>query len=354
MRLTISRKAVPYLSLLLIPVTLLLEYLHADPVLIFIASAAAIVPLAWFMGRATESLSATMGAGIGGFLNATFGNAAELIIALMALREGLYDVVKASITGSIVGNILLILGISFLAGGLRFDIQTFNPTAAGMGSTLLLLSIAGLVVPAAFHYLLKGVTPAIERDLSLEISIVLFATYLLSLIFSLKTHRDLFGGKGREEPDWGRGMAVTVLLASTLFVVLMGEILISTLKPFALRLGVTDTFLGVVLVAIVGNAAEHSTAVVAAIKNKMDLSVTIAIGSSIQIALFVAPVLVFSSYLLGRPMDLVFTPFEIVSLSLSVLILDSVASDGESHWMEGVMLISTYLILAIAFYLLPA
>jgi Ca2+:H+ antiporter len=325
----------------------------------FAASALAIIPLAGLMGEATEQLSRHVGAGVGGLLNASFGNAAELIIAVMALKEGLHGVVKASITGSIIGNILLVLGLSMVAGGLRYERQRFNSTAAGMGACLLVLSAVGLVVPALFHYTVVGQGVTVEQELSLEIAVVLFAIYALSLVFSLKTHRHLFTGntEGRDvdaHERWTFRKALIVLFIATGGIALMSELLVGAVEPAAARLGLTQLFVGVILVALVGNAAEHSTAIMVAVKNQMDLALSIAVGSSLQIALFVAPVLVFISYGFQAPLDLIFSPFEVAAVGMSVLIVGFVAMDGESHWMEGVMLLGVYVILAVAFFFLPA
>lgn len=345
--------------LLFIPVTVALAVLKADPLFVFATSALAIIPLAGLLGRATEHLTTHVGAGVGSVLNASLGNAAELIIALAALREGLHDVVKASLTGSILGNILLVLGAAMIAGGLKHERQKFNQTAAGMGSSLLLLAAVGLIIPALFHLTAADRGTAIERELSLEIAIVLFIIYGLSLTFSLKTHRHLFVGAAHDAEDlgerpWNCRTSVTVLTAVAILIGVMSEILVGAIEPTAHRLGLTQVFVGVILVALVGNAAEHSTAVLVAVKNKMDLALGIAVGSSLQIALLVAPVLVFASYLFGTPLDLIFTPFEVAAVTVSVLILGFVAMDGESHWMEGVMLVGVYAMLAIAFYFLPA
>ena len=345
--------------LVFVPVTIALEIFHGDPLLIFISAGFAIIPLAGLLGRATEHVTTYVGAGIGALLNASLGNAAELIIALVALRAGLHDVVKASLTGSILGNILLVLGVSMFAGGVKFERQKFNPTAAGMGASLLLLAAVGLIVPALFHFTAAERGIGIERQLSLTIALILFAIYALSLLFTLKTHRHLFAGEAHNasdlgEPPWTMSASIIVLTVATCLVALMSEMLIGALEPAAQRLGLTQVFVGVILVALVGNAAEHSTAVLMAIKNKMDLAYGIAVGSSIQIALLVAPMLVFASYLFGAPLDLIFTPFEVVAVTISVLIVGFVALDGESNWMEGVMLVGVYLILAIAFFFLPA
>jgi Ca2+:H+ antiporter len=346
------------LLLIFFPVALVAEWIHAPAPWVFAASAAAIIPLAAFMGRATEHLSGRMGPGIGGLLNATFGNAAELIIALMALRAGLYDVVKASITGSIIGNILLVLGLAVLAGGIRHQRQTFNRTSAGIGATLLALSAVGLVVPAIFHHIVQGTAAARERQMSLEIAIVLFSLYLASLVFSLKTHRHLYGGDQVAEAHgnvdaWPVRKSVIVLAAATGAVAVMSEALVGAVSATATAFGFSEVFVGVILVAIIGNAAEHSTAVLVAMKNQMDLAVNIAIGSSIQVALFVAPVLLFASYAFGRPMDLVFTTFEVLSVTIAAGVATLVAMDGESNWMEGAQLLGVYAILGLAFYFLP-
>lgn len=361
-----------YLLLVFVPVTLALEFvlgMHGTP--IFVAACLAIIPLAGLMGRATEQLAHHVGAGLGGLLNATFGNAAELIIAGFALHAGLYDVVKASITGSIIGNVLLVFGLSALLGGLKHPVQKFNRTAASLGGTMLVLSAIGLVIPAIFHAV-ANVPPSTEFTLSRDIAIVLMASYALMLLFSLRTHQHLYIGDsaaaektsgaahGAEASD-GAGSppsarsAFVLLVASAATVGLMSEMLVGAIEPAAEDLGMSEIFVGVILVAIVGNAAEHSTAILVALKNKMDLSVNIAVGSSIQIALFAAPLLVFLSYVIGpRPMDLVFTPFEVVAVGLSVGIIALITHDGESHWMEGVQLLAVYVMLGMGFWFLPA
>jgi len=345
--------------LVFIPISIGLELIHADPLAVFVCSGLAIIPLAGFLGRATEHLSSHVGEGIGGLLNASLGNAAELIIALFALRNGLHDVVKASLTGSILGNILLVLGAAMIAGGMKYERQKFNQTAAGMGASLLLLAAVGLIIPALFHLTAASQGAAVERELSLEIAIVLFAIYVLSLVFSLKTHRHVYTREEHDSGDlgetpWTKTKSTVVLGVVTVLIAVMSETLVGALEPAAHRLGMTQLFVGVVMVALVGNAAEHSTAVLVAMKNKMDLAFSIAVGSSLQIALLVAPLLVFASYLFGKPLDLIFTPFEVAAVTISVLIVGFVAMDGESHWMEGVMLVGVYAMLALAFFFLPA
>ncbi len=349
--------------LIFVPLTIAGEYFfHFSPTILFLFSCVSIIPLAGWLGKATEHLAEKTGEGIGGLLNATFGNAAELIIALMALNAGLYDVVKASITGSIIGNLLLVLGASFLAGGLKHKTQKFNPSGARTMGTMLTLASIGLIAPALFHYFGGNILPNKEADLSFEIAIVLLATYLLSLVFSLKTHKQFFTGEAAEAAElsegkhgaWSVRKSVTVLAVATIFIAWMSEILVGTVEYAAHAMGLTSVFVGVIVVAIIGNAAEHSTAISVAIKNRMDLSLGIAIGSSIQVALFVAPMLVLASYVIGsRPMDLVFTPIEILVIALAALITEQIDSDGESNWLEGVQLLSVYVIFALVFYFLP-
>jgi len=354
------------LLLLFIPVALVLEYVvHASALAIFLTSAAAIIPLAALMGRATERLAERLGEGVGGLLNATFGNAAELIIAIVALRAGLFDLVKASITGSIIGNVLLVFGASSLYGGIKFERQTFNRTAAALSVTLLVLSAISLVVPAIFHLIVPTTERVTEHTLSLEISFVLLLTYALSLVFSLRTHSHLYVGESSASADEASGepapathsprRAVVLLLAATVGVAVMSELLVGAVEETARQFGLNDVFVGVILVAFIGNAAEHSSAILMAGRNKMDAAMTIAVGSSIQVALFVAPVLVLLSYLIApAPMDLRFTTLEVVAVGIAVWIMSIIAQDGESHWMEGVQLLAVYLILALAFFWLPS
>lgn len=350
------------LLLVFVPAAFVAEFaVHAPATVVFVVSCLAVIPLAGTMGHATEELAERMGEGVGGLLNATFGNAAELIIAVIALRAGLFDLVKASITGSIIGNILLVFGLSTLVGGLRYQTQSFNATAAAAGTTLLVLSVVGLLVPGVFHAIVGNTARAAEHDLSLRISIVLVITYALSLVFTLKTHRYLYVGDVTPEDDEPGDVhpgplwkPVAVLAAATAGIAFMAEFLVGAATETARALGWSEIFVGVIVVAIIGNAAEHSTAVMMAVKNKMDVAINIAVGSSIQVALFVAPVLVLLSYAVApRPMDLVFSRLEVVAIAVSVLIMGYVAADGESHWMEGVQLLAVYAILGIAFFFLP-
>jgi Ca2+:H+ antiporter len=344
-----------------VPVALVLKWVApANHTAIFVASVLAILPLAACIGRATEVLADRLGGGIGGLLNATFGNAAELIIGALALREGLIDLVKASLTGSIIGNILLVFGAAAFVGGLKHPTQHFNRTAAGMGTTMLLLSVIGLVVPAVFHRLAMGSGSGVELKLDTEIAVVLFLTYGASLVFTLRTHRELYGVSADHDHASGDRSkmsvkrAVIMLVASTAAVAVVSELLVTSVSETARDLGMTNLFVGVVIVALVGNAAEHFSAVVLAADNKMDAAIGIAVGSSTQIALFVAPALIFLSYVIApQPMDLLFTTFELVAIGLSVLSIAFIAHDGETNWMEGVQLLAVYMILSLGFFFLP-
>ncbi|HXA10104.1 MAG TPA: calcium/proton exchanger [Chthoniobacterales bacterium] len=354
------------LDLLLVagPVAIALRYVPAwrNETLLFLVAAIAIVPLAGWMGRATEQLAARSGSGIGGLLNATFGNAAELIIGLVALSKGLTGVVKASIAGSIIGNLLLVLGASLLVGGLRHPKQTFNQTAARVSATSLGLAGIALLIPTVFHVAAAGPsagrTATIEARLSVAIVLVLFLTYFLSLLFHLVTHRELFEGSSLagqdDETPWPLWQSVTALAIATAFVAWLSEFLVGSIEAARRTLGLPEIFVGVVVIAFVGNAAEHSTAVWSAWKNKMDLSLGIATGSSLQMALFVTPVLVLASYGFGRPMNLEFSLPEIASIIFSIWIVGKISGDGESNWYEGVQLLAVYVIIALLFFFLPA
>ena len=346
----------------LVPLAVGLRFLVPDQhVWIFLVAGLAIVPLAGWMGKATEHLADRTGEGIGGLLNATFGNMAEIIIAIMALREGLTEIVKASITGSIIGNALLVLGASMLGGGLKFRIQTYNPAGARTRATQLTLAAIALVIPALYHQLAGGDAVVREGALSVEISVLLLVVYGLALVFSLHTHTPYFTREaaeaGRLEAShaaWSVRRSLAVLIGATGVVSWMAEILVGSVEPAAETLGMTEVFVGVIVVAVVGNAAEHSTAILMALEDRMDLALGISIGSATQIALFAAPVLVLLSYVIGpRPLDLVFTPAEVAAVGLSVLIVGQVAEDGESNWLEGVQLLAVYGILALMFYFLP-
>ena len=359
----------PYLLVPFIPLAVALELGHAAAGLIFFSAALGVIPTAALMGRATEEVAARSGPGIGGLLNVTFGNAPELIIALFALEAGLQEVVKASIIGSILGNILLVMGAAMLAGGLTGGrkVQRFDRTAANVQSLMLFLAAAALVMPAIFELVEGQGLPGIEQervnfdstveDLSLAVAIVLIATYLLGLLFSLRTHSELFNphsdGDEAHDDTWGWSIRTSViaLAIAGIAVGVMSEILVGSIEAASDSIGLSQFFIGVIVVAIVGNAAEHWVAVLVAIKDKMDLSVNIAIGSSAQVALFVAPVLVITSFFLGPgPMPLVFNGFEIAAIVLGVLVAYQVTNEGESNWFEGVQLLALYAILGLTFY----
>ncbi|MBA2481616.1 MAG: calcium/proton exchanger [Planctomycetes bacterium] len=352
--------------LVFIPIAAYQEFIGHNHTWIFIASCLAIIPAAGWMGRATEHLAERTGDGIGGLLNATFGNAAELIIALIALHAGMYDVVKASITGSIIGNLLLVLGAACFAGGLKHPNLPFNAKGVSSYSSMVFLAAASLVAPATFHHLGGESIHDKELSLSLVIAIVLIITYGCSLLFSLHTHRQLFTGSSAQAAEvedeaagthWSVKKAISVLVGATVVLSILAEWMVGSVTHAATAFGMTNVFVGVIIVAIVGNAAEHSTAILMAMKKRMDLAVGIALGSSIQIALFVAPVLVFASYFIGPesagPMDLVFTTAEVLAIILAVLVTEQVVGDGESNWLEGVQLLSVYIIIGVLFYFLP-
>jgi Ca2+:H+ antiporter len=353
----------PYLLVPLIPIAVALDIAGSPAGLVFAAAALGIIPTAALMGRATEELAARSGPGIGGLLNVTFGNAPELIIALFALGQGLHEVVKASIVGSIIGNILLVLGAAMLAGGIGRERQTFSRTGAGVQTSMLLLAAAALLMPAIFVLVEgKGLPrPGAEivnygstvEHLSLAVAAVLIVTYGIGLVFSLRTHRDLFNPEYGDEDSWGwsaRTSVIALAIAGVL-VGVMSEVLVSSISDASKAVGLSEFFIGVIVVAIVGNAAEHWVAVLVALKDKMDLSVNIAIGSSAQVALFVAPVLVLASFFIGpHPLALVFNGFELGAILIAILIANYVTQDGESTWFEGVQLLAVYLVFGIAFY----
>src|SRR3954453_4952426 len=359
-------RPVHYLGLF-IPVAVGLELADASSVLIFSAASLGVIPCAAVMGEATEAIAARTGPGIGGLLNVTFGNAPELIIAFFALLEGLQEVVKASLVGSGLGNSPLVLGASMLVGGWKRERQTFNRTAAHTQAGMLLLAAAALITPAVFQLIHGGGLPQVSELrhdfgsdielLSLGVAIILILSYVAGLWFSLKTHRDLFNVGHDEDADtpsgtWSTRKSVILLAIAGAFVGVMSEILVGSIEEASKQIGLSEFFVGVFIVAIVGNAAEHYVAVVVAHKNKMDLAVNIAIGSSAQIALFVAPVLVLLSFAFGDfPMALVFNGYELVGLMSAVLIANFLASEGESTWFEGVQLLALYAVLGFVFFL---
>ncbi len=325
----------------------------------FIFCAIALIPLARIMGEATEVIAHKLGSGLGGLMNASFGNAAELIIALAALRSGHTGVVKASITGAVLGNLLLVLGAAILAGGLKREKQTFNATAALSGSAMMFLALTAMIVPDLFHLARGDAALPHLKPLSIGISIILLLMYALSLLFSLRTHAHIYAGEDEEGeaehelPQWSTGKATAYLLLATGGVVVVAEFLVHAIEDAIQSFGFTHTFVGVIIIAIVGNAAEHSTAILMAMKNKMDLAFNIAFESSKQIALFVAPVLVLLSIPLGQDLTLEFTHMEVLGMAVGIGATTLIGLDGESNWLEGAMLLGVYAILGITFYFIP-
>src|SRR3954451_19543439 len=353
----------PYWLVPFIPIAIGLDVAGANATTIFFASALGVIPTAPLMGRATEELATRSGPGIGGLLNVTFGNAPELIIALFALGEGLHEVVKASIIGSIIRNILLVLGAAMFFGGLGRDEQKFRITSASAQTSMLMLAAAALLMPAIFELVEgKGLpAPGAEsihyggtvEHLSLAVAIVLIGTYVVGLFFSLKTHRDLFNPEYEDEDTWGWSTrkSIAALAIAGVLVGVMSEVLVGSITEASESVGLSEFFIGVIVVAIVGNAAEHWVAVLVAMKDKMDLAVNIAVGSSAQVALFVAPILVIASYFIGPyPLALVFNGFELGAILLAVLVGNHVTGDGESTWFEGVQLLAVYFVFGLAFY----
>ena len=365
-RFLLSGDGWPYLLVPFIPIAVALELSDTSAALVFTASALGVIPTAALMGRATEELAARSGPGIGGLLNVTFGNAPELIIAFFALREGLHEVVKASLVGSILGNILLVMGAAMFVGGLRRDRQKFEATAANAQSLMLLLASVALVMPAIYELVIGGSLPSpTERNdrfptdletMSALVAVVLLGGYMAGLWFSLKSHRDLFNPSHGEDDHvgehvWTVRRSVIALAIAGVAVGLMSEILVGSIEEASEGIGLSPFFVGIIVVAIVGNAAEHWVAVYFAMRDKMDLSVNIAIGSSAQIALFVAPVLVLLSFLVRPfPMPLVFNGLELGAIFLAIIIANQVTQEGESTWFEGVQLLSVYLVLGIVFF----
>jgi Ca2+:H+ antiporter len=364
-RFLLSGTGWPYILVPFIPVAIALELAHADASIIFGASALGVIPTAALMGRATEELAARSGPGIGGFLNVTFGNAPELIIAFFALREGLHEVVKASLVGSILGNILLVMGAAMLVGGLKRERQKFDRTAAQVQSLMLLLATVALVMPAIYELVIGGALPnptdradQFPQDLetmSALVAVVLLGTYVAGLFFSLFTHRDLFNPPHGEEDHvgeaWTVRKSVIALAGAGIAVGVMSEILVGSIEEASEGIGLSPFFVGIIVVAIVGNAAEHWVAIYFAARDKMDLAVNIAIGSSAQIALFAAPVLVLLSFFVGPfPMALVFNGLELGAILMAVLIANQVTQEGESTWFEGLQLLAVYVVLGLVFY----
>jgi Ca2+:H+ antiporter len=345
--------------LLFVPAAIGAELAHAPAVVVFALSALAIVPLSGFLGRATEEIASHTGPTLGGLLNATLGNLAELIIAILALRAGLVDLVKASITGSILGNLLLVLGAAQLAGGLRHKVQRFSSALAGLSISLLVMAVIGLVIPALFHATHTDPTRDLTRRVSIGVAGLLIVGYALSLVYSMWTHKSVFG-EARDvaheshepghAPGWSPTRATVVLVTSAGFIGWLSEILVGSTEEAIKHVGMSEIFIGLIVVPIIGNAAEHSSAILMAMKNRMDLAVSIAVGSSAQVALLIAPVLVFVGLAFGKPMDLAFSTFEVVSVALAVAVAATVVRDAESNWLEGAFLLLVYGMLAVAFF----
>ncbi|MEO5815249.1 MAG: calcium/proton exchanger [Gemmatimonadaceae bacterium] len=344
--------------LIFVPAAIVAEYMHANAVLVFALAALGIVPLSGYLGKATEEISTRTGPTLGGLMNATLGNLAELIIAVLALQAGLVELVKASITGSILGNLLLVLGAAQLAGGLKHKVQRFSVALAGLSMSLLVVAVVGLVIPAVFLATHPDPSHILTRKVSVGVAGLLILGYALSLVYSMGTHRSIFGESAevaREEhasshAPWSMGKSVAVLLGSAAFVGWLSEILVGSTEQAIKGVGLSQMFVGIIIVPIIGNAAEHSSAVLMAMRNRMDLAVSIAIGSSVQVALLIAPVLVFVGLALGRPMDLAFNIFEVAAVTLAVGVATSVVRDAESHWLEGAFLLLVYGMLGVAFF----
>jgi Ca2+:H+ antiporter len=344
-----------YFLLAFVPLAIGAELFHVSPIVVFLLSAAAIIPLSGLLGNATEQLAGHAGATVGGLLNATLGNFAELVIAGFALRAGMVELVKGSITGSIIGNLLLVLGAAQLAGGLKYKTQVVNRSLAGMSSTLLVVAVIGLVLPAVFQAVHSDPARAATVRMSTWISGLLILGYLLSLVYSMWTHKAAFSEGGdvahhESLPDWSLRKSLGVLVVVAVTIAVLSEFLVSSTGEAVKSLGLSQIFVGLIVIPIIGNAAEHSSAVLMAMKNRMDLAVGIAAGSSIQVALLVAPLLVFLGVALGKPMDLAFTTMEVASVALAVAVASSVMRDSESNWLEGSFLLLAYAAIAVAFF----
>ena len=343
-----------YILLIFLPVTIVGKLMGLSDPLLFACSSLAIIPLAGIMGKSTDVIACYCGQRIGGLLNATFGNATELIIAFVAMKAGMFDVVKASLAGSVIGNILLVLGMSMLCGGIKYKTQSFNRNSINITSSMLLLSALALAIPAIFTHALpeRSLTTTFE-GLSVIIAILMLLVYVMQFVFVFVTHRQLYEetiiSDDGEKPSMSLPAAIGLLVASTICIAVLSEIFVGTVEPMAESAGLSKVFVGIILVPIIGNAAEHSSAVIMAIKNKMNAAVEIALGSSLQIILFVVPVLTLLS-LCFKPMSIVFTPFEIVSVFASVLIANRVAADCESNWLEGLQLVTVYVMIGTAFF----
>jgi Ca2+:H+ antiporter len=343
-----------YALLVFVPIAIIARLAGTSPVAVFILSALAIIPLSGVLGAATEAVAEHTSPAIGGVLSATMGNLAELIIATVALRAGLIDLVKASITGSILGNLLLVLGIALFAGGLKYKVQRFNPNLAGASSTVLLIAVFGLVVPTLFHALHPDPARVATVRMSHYVAPLLIAGYIAWLVFSLWTHSSSFeteaGPPVTVGPKWSSKKALIILLAAAIAIGVVAEVLVSATEQAVKGLGLSEFFVGLILIPIIGNAAENSSAIIMALRNRMDLALNIAVGSSIQVALLIAPLLVLLGMVFHQPMDLAFTTMEVASIGLAVLVTSSVIRDAETNWLEGVLLLLAYSVLGVAFF----
>lgn len=340
--------------LLFIPLSLVGHFLHWSASSMFLLSCLAIVPLAGYLGEATEELATYTGPKVGGFLNATFGNATELIIAFLAMRQGLFDVVKASLAGSVLGNILFVLGFSIFAGGIKYKELRFDANLGRFTSTMLLFAVIGLTIPAAFTFSLsEAAISGRFESFSVIVSAVLLGIYVVGLYYSFKTHADLYGVEHAEDvtAHWSKNRSITILALCTVFIAMESEFLVRSIEPMTAKLGISKMFVGLILIPIVGNAAEHSSAVIMALRNKMDIAIEIAVGSSLQIALFVAPLLVLLS-LFFKPMSIIFHPIELFIFAASVLIANKIVGSGRTNWLEGLLLLAIYGIVAVGFFVI--
>ena len=349
-----------YPLLIFVPISIVQYFMHVSPVWLFLSSCLSIIPLAGVMGVATEEYSKYRGQAVGGLLNATFGNATEMIIAIVAVFNGKVEIVRASLIGSIIGNLLLVFGLATLLGGLKFKEQKFNRHSAEANGSMMTISVISLLVPAIFIHNshLKDSAPSVA-NLSLAVAILLIALYIGGLIFSLKSHKSFFQdevkheGEEEEKPSMSQAQALGILLVSTLFIAFESEFLVSSIEPVVHQLHMSELFLGIILIPIIGNAAEHSTAVVMAVKNKMDISVNIAISSAAQIAMFVAPLIIIVSRWSHHPVTIVFSSIELICVAAAVMITQQVTRDGKTNWLEGAQLLAAYVIMALAFYFIP-
>ena len=347
------RKAAYGATALLAVAVVVVELLHAPVMLLFVLTSLALIGLAWTLGQATESLGHHTGPRVGGILNATFGNAAELIITIFALSAGLTTVVKASIIGSVIGNVLLVLGASMLLGGLKNGVQSFSATIAGVNASMLAIVATAITLPTIFATTGPDEGPGPTESLSIEVAVVLLVLYILYLIYYFRSPEGDVTVGGEGEVLFGRMASLVLLLVSTAAVAYVSEAFVGAIEPLIEEIGISELFVGVILVPIVGNVAEHVVGVQIAYKNNMDFSMAISLGSSLQVALFVTPILVFLGPFLGHPLDLVFTPLELGALVASVIVTAFVALDGRSNWLEGAMLCGVYAIAALAFFFSP-